>query len=80
MGYKTILVHCDADPRVAYRLAIAVDLAKRNDAHLVGVHIQEPFEAPPMFAGSAALGNLFALFEETAKTNLATAKAAFDKA
>lgn len=80
MGYKTILVHCDADPRVAYRLAIAVDLAKRSDAHLVGVHIQEPFETPPMFAGSAALGNLFALFEETAKTNLATAKAAFDKA
>jgi nucleotide-binding universal stress UspA family protein len=80
MGYKTILVHCDADPRVAHRLAIAVELAKRDQAHLVGVHIQEPFEAPPMFAGSAAMGNLFALFEETAKTNLATAKAAFAKA
>jgi nucleotide-binding universal stress UspA family protein len=80
MGYKTILVHCDADPRVAHRLAIAVALAKRDDAHLVGVHIQEPFEAPPMFAGTAAMGNLFALFEETAKANLAAAKAAFAKA
>lgn len=80
MGYKTILVHCDADPRVAHRLAIAVDLAKRNDAHLVGVHIQEPFEAPPVFGGNAILGNLFAVFEETAKANLAAAKAAFAKA
>ncbi|GEP57106.1 universal stress protein [Reyranella soli] len=80
MGYKTILVHCDADPKVAHRLAIAVELAKRNDARLVGVHIQEPFEAPPMFAGSAAMGTLFSLFEETAKANLAAAKAAFTKA
>lgn len=80
MGYKTILVHCDADPRVAHRLAIAVELAKRNDAHLVGVHIQEPFEAPPMFAGAAGMGTMFTVFEETAKANLAAAQAAFAKA
>ena len=49
MGYKTILAHCDADPNVAHRLAIAVELAKRHGAYLVGVHIQEPFNAPAMF-------------------------------
>src|SRR5262245_48875913 len=80
MGYKTILVHCDADSKVAHRLAIAVDLAKRHDAHLVGVHIQEPFEAPAMFDGTSAMGNFYAVFEETAKANLAAAKAAFAKA
>ncbi len=80
MGYKTILVHCDADPKVAYRLAIAVELAKRHDAHLVGVYIQEPFEAPALLNGAAATGKLFTLFEETAQANLAAAKAAFAKA
>jgi nucleotide-binding universal stress UspA family protein len=80
MGYKTILVHCDADPKVRHRLAVAVELAKRHDAHLVGVHIQEPFEAPPMFAGNAILDNVFAIFEETATKNLAAAKASFAKA
>jgi nucleotide-binding universal stress UspA family protein len=80
MGYKTILVHCDADPNVAHRLAIAVELAKRHDAHLVGVHIQEPFNAPAMFDGTVAMDSLFGVFEETAKANLASAKAAFAKA
>ena len=80
MGYKTILAHCDADPNVAHRLAIAVELAKRHDAYLVGVHIQEPFNAPAMFDGTVAMDSLFAVFEETAKANLASAKAAFAKA
>ena len=80
MGYETILVHCDADPKVAHRLAIAVELAKRHGAHLVGAHVQEPFDAPAMFDGTAAINGLFAVFEETAKANLASAKAAFAKA
>lgn len=80
MGYKTILVHCDADPKVAHRLGIAVELAKRHGAYLVGVHIQESFNAPAMFDGTVAMGNLFDVFEETAKANLASAKAAFAKA
>ena len=77
MGYKTILVHCDANPKVAHRLAVAVELAKRHGAYLVGVHIQEPFDAPAMFNGTEAMDSLFAVFEETAKANLASAKAAF---
>ena len=80
MGYRTILVHCDASPKVEHRLAIALELAKRHDAHLVGVHIQEPFEAPAMFDGTSAMGNFYAVFEETARANLAAAQAAFAKA
>ena len=80
MGYKTILVHCDANPKVAQRLAIAVNLAKRHGAHLVGAHIQEPFVAPAMFEASGTIDKVIAVFEETAKAELATAKAAFLKA
>ena len=80
MSYRTILVHCDADSKVGYRLAMAVELAKRHDAHLVGVHIQEPFEAPAMFDGTSAMGNFYAVFEETASANKAAATAAFAKA
>src|SRR5262245_22580670 len=80
MGYKTILVHCDASPKVAQRLAAAADLARRHGAHLVGVHVQEPFNAPEMFEASGAMDQILAVFEATAKAELATAKAAFVKA
>jgi nucleotide-binding universal stress UspA family protein len=80
MGYKTILVHGDASSHVSHRLAVAVELAQRHGAHLVGIHIQEPFNAPAMFDGTAAVDSLFAAFETTAKENLAAARAAFDKA
>jgi len=37
MDYKTILVHMDAGPRRAERLELALSLAHRYDAHLVGL-------------------------------------------
>ena len=37
MDYKTILVHMDAGPRRAERLELALALADRCDAHLVGL-------------------------------------------
>jgi nucleotide-binding universal stress UspA family protein len=80
MSYKTILVHCDADPKVSHRLAIAVELAQRHGAHLVGVHVQEPFNMPALVDGTVMTDNLFAAHEATAKADLATAAAAFDKA
>jgi nucleotide-binding universal stress UspA family protein len=80
MTYKTILVHCDAQPKVTQRLAVATDLARRHGAHLVGLHVQEPFTTPAMFDGTAALDDLFAAYEEMAKADLAAAKTAFDKA
>ncbi|CAN5834898.1 universal stress protein [soil metagenome] len=80
MSYKTILVHCDSDSKVSHRLAVAVDLAQRHGAHLVGVHIEEPFDTPAMFDGTIAIDSLFEAHEASAKASLATAQAAFDKA
>lgn len=80
MSYKTILVHCDADPRVSHRLTVAVDLAQRHGALLVGVHIQEPFDAPALFDGTIAIDSLLEAHEAAAKAHVATARTAFDKA
>jgi nucleotide-binding universal stress UspA family protein len=38
MTYKTILVHLDDGKRAALRLEIAIRLARRFEAHLVGLH------------------------------------------
>lgn len=80
MSYKTILVHCDANPKVAQRLAVAVDLAQRHGALLVGASVQEPFDFPAFFDGAMPTNDLFASYEAAAKADQATAKAAFDKA
>ncbi len=37
MSYRTILVHLDGDARCAARVAMALQLAARHDAHLVGL-------------------------------------------
>src|SRR5438045_2892499 len=42
MSYKTIVVHCDASPKLSPRLQVAVELAQRFSAYLVGVHVQVP--------------------------------------
>ena len=45
MTYKTILVHCDASPKVGQRLTVAAELAKRHGAHLVGMHARPPLRS-----------------------------------
>lgn len=80
MSYKTILVHCDADPKVSHRLAVAVDLAQRHGAYVAGVHIQEPFDMPAFFDGAVPTKELLASWEQAAEKDQAAAKAAFDKA
>lgn len=80
MSYKTILVHCDANPNVAQRLAVAVDLAQRQGALLVGVSVQEPFNLPAFVDGTMPTDALFTAYEAAAKADEATAKAAFGKA
>lgn len=80
MGYKTILVHCDAAPNVGQRLVVAAELAQRYGAHLVGVHARSPFEAPVFFEGGMPMDSLFASYEAGAKADAEAARAAFDKA
>lgn len=46
MTYKTILVHVDTDRRCPVRLEIAARLARRFDAHLVGLHAVSAFRLP----------------------------------
>jgi nucleotide-binding universal stress UspA family protein len=80
MSYKTIVVHCDADPKVSRRLDVAAGLAGRFGAHLVGLHARTPFEAPTFFDGGMPMDSLFAAYEESVKAEQAAASAAFDKA
>jgi nucleotide-binding universal stress UspA family protein len=61
-------------------LTVATQLSQRFDAHLVGLHAREPFEAPMFFDGGMPMDSLFRAYEDSAKTDLATSSAAFQKA
>jgi nucleotide-binding universal stress UspA family protein len=82
MGYKTILVHCDASKVVQHRLEIAAALAQRFDAHLVGFHARRPFEMPVFFDGGIGfpMDDFFKSHEEGVKKDEIAASAAFAKA
>ncbi|MFI5000066.1 MAG: universal stress protein [Reyranellales bacterium] len=77
MGYKTILVHCDASKTTASRVRVAADLADRFNAHLIGVHIRQRFEAPMASDGNLAMDSLYRTYENAAKAEEAAAAAAF---
>jgi nucleotide-binding universal stress UspA family protein len=80
MAYKTILVHCDASPRVAQRLAVAAELADSQGAHLVGLHIRPPFQSPAFVETAMPTTTLLAAYEAGVKADETAASAAFDKA
>jgi nucleotide-binding universal stress UspA family protein len=46
MNYKTILVHINSEKRCAARLELAIQLAKKYDACLVGLHAFFPYTPP----------------------------------
>ena len=46
MSYKTILVHVGADARSSVRLELAIALARRFEAHLVGISVQPLIRLP----------------------------------
>jgi len=64
MTYKTILVHCDAGKAAAARTELAVALAERHQAHLVGLHARPAFQPPVYDSGSFAMGMMFKDYEE----------------
>jgi nucleotide-binding universal stress UspA family protein len=51
MSFKDILVHLDTSPRSATRLGVAVGLAVRHDAHLIGISIAD-IPSADLFRGS----------------------------
>lgn len=80
MAYKSILVHCDASPRLSQRLGVAVDLAQRFGSHLIGACVQQPFDAPAFFDGTMPTADFYSSYEAAAKADQQTARAAFDAA
>lgn len=79
MTYKTILVHCDDQPAATARIKLAIDLAKRHDAHIVG-HAAVPVPQLPVDMMAPPSGNLLTLLEESNNARLAGAKALFEQA
>jgi len=80
MGYKTILVHCDAGKTTRGRAAVAAELAERFDAHLVGLHVRQRFEAPMFSDATVALDALYRTYEQAVKTEETASSAAFQAA
>jgi len=77
MGYKTILVHCDASRGTAGRLGIAVDLADHFAGHVVGLHVRQAFQAPAFTDAGPAMDSLYRTYETTMRAEEAMATAAF---
>ena len=55
MTYKTIAVHLNNENRVAKLLAAAVGLARRYEAHLIGVHVSPSLSYVPPVPGASGL-------------------------
>jgi nucleotide-binding universal stress UspA family protein len=77
MTYKTILVHCDASPKVGHRLGVAVALAQKHGAHLIGLHVRTPFMTPVFSDGSMPSESLVTAYEAATKTTESQAAGAF---
>ncbi|SJZ89971.1 Nucleotide-binding universal stress protein, UspA family [Enhydrobacter aerosaccus] len=80
MGYKVILVHCDGGKTAAGRIGVAVELASRFDAHLVGLYVRPRFEAPIFSDGSLAMDALYRNYEAAVKADEAAASGLFKAA
>jgi nucleotide-binding universal stress UspA family protein len=80
MGYKTILVHCDASKSTSSRLRVALDLADRFDGHVIGLHVRQRFEAPMFSDATIALDVLYKTYETAVKADEAASLAAFKAA
>jgi nucleotide-binding universal stress UspA family protein len=80
MGYKTILVHCDAGKMTQRRAAVAAELAERFDAHLIGLHVRQRFEAPMFTDATMGLDALYKTYEQAVKTEETASTAAFQAA
>lgn len=80
MGYKTILVHCDASRGNAARLKIARELAERFEAHVVGVHVRQAFQAPAFTDAGPAMDTLYRAYETGLQADEAAAAKQFREA
>jgi nucleotide-binding universal stress UspA family protein len=70
MPYKTILVHLDVGARAGARLDLACQLARRFDAHLVGVHALTEIRLPGYAAVMTGQSEQIAEFQAHAAAEL----------
>jgi nucleotide-binding universal stress UspA family protein len=80
MGFKTILVHVDSGQGTPARLKLAADLAGRFAAHVIGLYVRQPFQAPAFTDAGPAMDSLYQTYESAVTTDTATATAAFREA
>ena len=78
MGFKTILVHVDAGPSASKRLKLSADLAARFEAHVLGLYVRRPFQAPAFSDAGPAMDSLYRTYENAVKADEAIATAAFN--
>lgn len=77
MSYKTILVHCDGGKPMAARARLALDLAQRSDAQLIGVYVRPRFEAPIFADGAIAMDQVYGAYETDIKADQDATLAAY---
>lgn len=77
MGFKTILVHVDTGRSAPARLKLSADLAARSAAHVTGLYVRRPFQAPAFSDAGPAMDSLYRTYENAAKADEALATAAF---
>ena len=76
MGFKTMLVHIDTGRSASARLKFSADLAARFTAHVTGLYVARPFQAPAFTDAGPAMDSLYRTYE-SAKADEALATAAF---
>ncbi len=77
MGFKTILVHVDTGRSAPARLKLSADLAARSAAHVTGLYVRRPFQAPAFTDAGPAMDSLYRTYENAAKAEEALGTAAF---
>ncbi|MPZ33937.1 MAG: universal stress protein [Rhodospirillales bacterium] len=80
MGFKTILLHVDTGRSALARLKLSADLAARFAAHVAGLYVRRPFQAPAFSDAGPAMDSLYRTYENGVKADEAIATAAFREA
>ncbi|MGB8840776.1 MAG: universal stress protein [Aliidongia sp.] len=76
---KDILVHVDATPAASLRLDLALMLAERTEAHVIGLYV-DSFEQMLMYSDVYAVASLLDVVAEEAARDAAAARIRFDQA
>ena len=80
MAYKTILVHIDEGKRCPARIEVAIGLARRFDAKLIGLNALTPIDLPGYVLAGGGGVSIVELQKKAAEEQAGRAKAVFEKA